>query len=81
VTKPKRVEPAMVFKPSNPKFPGKRKQWISEIRKVLYASKIISYARGYLFMRAAAKQCSWNLNNGGIALNWQEYAFFKAHAG
>ena len=43
--KPQRVEAAKVFKPSNPKFSGDRKQWISDIRKALYASKIISYTQ------------------------------------
>jgi len=64
--KPQRVEAAKVFKPSNPKFSGDRKQWVADIRKALYASKIISYTQGYMLMRAAAKQHGWNLNNGGI---------------
>jgi len=42
-----------------------------DIRKALYASKIISYTQGYMLMRAAAKQYGWNLNNGGIALMWR----------
>ncbi len=66
-----RVEAAKVFKPSNPKFAGDRKQWVSDIRKALYASKIISYTQGYMLMRAAAQQHGWNLNYGGIALMWR----------
>src|SRR4029079_8402158 len=37
----------------------------------LYASKIISYAQGYMLMRAAANEHHWNLNYGGIALMWR----------
>jgi len=37
----------------------------------LYASKIVSYAQGYMLMRAAGKQYGWNLNYGGIALMWR----------
>ena len=37
----------------------------------LYASKIVSYAQGYMLMRAAAKEYKWNLNYGGIALMWR----------
>jgi len=69
--KDQRVTAAKAFKPKNPKFSGDRKQWVDDIRKALYASKIISYTQGYMLMRAAAKQYGWNLNNGGIALMWR----------
>jgi 6-phosphogluconate dehydrogenase len=49
----------------------KKKQFIADIRDALYASKIISYAQGYMLMRTAAKQYNWNLNYGGIALMWR----------
>ena len=39
--------------------------------QALYASKIVSYAQGYMLMRAAAKEYDWNLNYGGIALMWR----------
>src|SRR5262249_18301170 len=48
-----------------------RKAFINAVRDALYASKIISYAQGYMLMRAAAKQYGWNLNYGGIALMWR----------
>jgi len=44
---------------------------IDDLRKALYASKIVSYAQGYQLMRAAAKEFGWNLNYGGIALMWR----------
>jgi 6-phosphogluconate dehydrogenase len=49
----------------------KKKQFINDIRDALYASKIVSYAQGYMLMRAAAKEYGWNLNYGGIALMWR----------
>lgn len=49
----------------------KKKQFINDIRDALYASKIMSYAQGYMLMRAAAKEYGWNLNYGGIALMWR----------
>jgi 6-phosphogluconate dehydrogenase len=49
----------------------KKKQFIADIRDALYASKIISYAQGYMLMRAAAAEYKWNLNYGGIALMWR----------
>ncbi len=52
-------------------FKGDRKKFIEDIRRALYASKIISYAQGYTLMRTAAKTYGWNLNYGGIALMWR----------
>jgi len=49
----------------------KKKAFIEDIRLALYASKIVSYAQGYMLMRAAAKEYGWNLNYGGIALMWR----------
>jgi 6-phosphogluconate dehydrogenase len=69
--KDQRVAAAKIFKPINAKFAGDRAQWVTDIRKALYASKIISYTQGYMLMRAAAKQYGWNLNYGGIALMWR----------
>jgi 6-phosphogluconate dehydrogenase len=53
------------------KTPAKKKAFIEDIRLALYASKIVSYAQGYMLMRAAAKEYGWNLNYGGIALMWR----------
>jgi 6-phosphogluconate dehydrogenase len=69
--KDQRVAAAKVFPPINPKFAGDRRQWVSDVRKALYASKIISYTQGYMLMRAAARHYGWNLNYGGIALMWR----------
>jgi len=32
---------------------------------------MVSYAQGYMLMRAAAKEFGWDLNYGGIALMWR----------
>ena len=39
--------------------------------QALYASKIVSYAQGFMLLRQAAKEFGWNLNYGGIALMWR----------
>jgi 6-phosphogluconate dehydrogenase len=57
--------------PKGAKFKGDKKQLVNDLRKALYASKIVSYAQGYQLMRAAAGTYKWNLNNGGIALMWR----------
>ncbi len=48
-----------------------RKEFIENVRRALYCSKIISYAQGYMLLREAAKDQNWNLNFGGIALMWR----------
>jgi 6-phosphogluconate dehydrogenase len=48
-----------------------RVAYIEDVRRALYCSKIISYAQGYMLLRAAAKENGWNLNLGGIALMWR----------
>lgn len=39
--------------------------------QALYASKIISYAQGFMLMRQAAAEYGWKLNYPSIALMWR----------
>ena len=47
------------------------KEFIEDVRRALYCSKMISYAQGYMLLRAIEKDQNWNLNMGGIALMWR----------
>jgi 6-phosphogluconate dehydrogenase len=69
--KEERVAAARKLKGPKPAIKGDQKALIEDIRRALYASKIVSYAQGYMLMRAAAKEHKWNLNYGGIALMWR----------
>lgn len=69
--KDERVEASKVLKGPKPKFDGDKKQFIEDLKSALYASKLVSYAQGYVLMRYAAKEFGWNLNYGGIALMWR----------
>src|SRR4051812_31547046 len=74
--KDERVKAARKLKGPRPlmgvaKNDAKKKQFIADIADALYASKIISYAQGYMLMRSAAAEYKWNLNYGGIALMWR----------
>ena len=69
--KEERVAAAKKLKGPKPVIKGDQKKFIEAIRQALYASKIVSYAQGYMLMRAAAKEYNWNLNYGGIALMWR----------
>jgi 6-phosphogluconate dehydrogenase len=50
---------------------GSEDENIKALHDALYASKIISYAQGFMLMREAAKELGWELNYGEIALMWR----------
>jgi len=52
-------------------FEGNVEQGVARLRRALYASKMVSYAQGYMLMREAAREYGWNLRFGDIALMWR----------
>ena len=62
---------AVLTGPADVKFTGDKAQFIEDVRQALYASKLCSYAQGYVQLDAAAKEFGWKLNNGNIALLWR----------
>jgi 6-phosphogluconate dehydrogenase len=66
-----RVEASKALKGPKFKFDGDRKAFIEDIRQALLASKIVSYAQGFMLLSEAAKEYHWNLNYGGIAMAWR----------
>lgn len=69
--KAQRVEADKAFGIKRGRYEGDRSAMVEDIRKALLASKIISYAQGYVLMESAAKTYGWNLNYGSIALLWR----------
>ena len=69
--KDERVAAATVLCGPGTNFDGDTEAFVDDLRQALFAAKIVSYAQGYMLMRAAAKEYGWNLNNGGIALMWR----------
>jgi 6-phosphogluconate dehydrogenase len=70
--KDQRVTASKVLKgPRKRKVSTSSKAFIEEVRLALYCSKIVSYAQGYMLLRAAEKEQGWNLNMGGVALMWR----------
>uniref|UniRef100_A0A7C2JY61 6-phosphogluconate dehydrogenase, decarboxylating n=1 Tax=Schlesneria paludicola TaxID=360056 RepID=A0A7C2JY61_9PLAN len=57
--------------PKSETYTGDKQQFIEDVRQALYASKLCSYAQGYVQLDAAAKEFGWKLNNGNIALLWR----------
>ncbi|KAL9130461.1 MAG: hypothetical protein Q9175_007018 [Cornicularia normoerica] len=54
-----------------PKFQGDKKKFLADLEQALYASKIISYAQGFMLIQNAAKEYKWKLNKPSIALMWR----------
>ena len=50
---------------------GSEEENILALHDALYASKIISYAQGFMLMHEAAREHGWDLNYGEIALMWR----------
>lgn len=70
--KEERVEASKQLQgPAQTKYEGDRKQFVADIKMALYASKIVSYAQGFMLMRETAKELGWKLNFGSIALMWR----------
>lgn len=85
--KAERGRAAKVLDGPTPSFSGDRKQFIDNLEQALYASKIISYAQGFMLIqnvrrlcqqleqvltsRQAAKEYHWKLNKPEIALMWR----------
>jgi 6-phosphogluconate dehydrogenase len=69
--KDERVAASKILKGPKFKFEGDKKAFIEDIRQALLASKLVSYAQGFMLLREAAREYNWDLNYGGIALVWR----------
>ena len=69
--KDERVIAAQAIEGPAVSFTGDKQAFIEDLRQALLASKMVSYAQGYVLMREAAKEFNWDLNYGGIALMWR----------
>jgi 6-phosphogluconate dehydrogenase len=73
-----RLRAAKVLSGPAGRYKGNREEFIEHIRQALYASKICSYAQGYVQMRAAAAEHKWPLDFGSIALLWRGGCIIRA---
>ncbi len=75
--KEQREQASTLFPPVQKPLKDK-KAFIEHVRKALYASKIISYAQGFMLLQAAAKASNWHLNYGGIAMLWRNGCIIRS---
>jgi 6-phosphogluconate dehydrogenase len=76
--KDERVQLSKIFKRHPRLFTQDKEEAIDNIRKAVYASKIMSYTQGYMLMRAASSHYKWDLNFGNIALIWQNGCIIRS---
>lgn len=69
--KDQRVEAEKLFGKTVAPVEGDKQEWVDAIRQALLASKIISYAQGFMLMREASNENGWDLNYGNVALMWR----------
>ena len=55
-----------------------RDNFVEAIRDALYASKIVSYAQGFMLLREAAAEYGWKFDYGRIAQLWREGCIIRA---
>jgi 6-phosphogluconate dehydrogenase len=76
--KDERIDAARVLKGPKGRFKPEAKPSVQHIRKALLASKIVSYAQGFMLMREASREYGWQLDLGGIALLWRSGCIIRS---
>jgi len=57
--------------PKTAAYTGDATALLGAIRDALYASKIVSYAQGFVLIREASREYKWNIDMGACALMWR----------
>ncbi len=68
--KEERTAAAAVLSGPQGTYEGDKPAFTKQLGEALYAAKLVSYAQGYMLMRAAGAEYGWKLNYGGIAQMW-----------
>jgi 6-phosphogluconate dehydrogenase len=76
--KDERVVAAKILKGPRGKFRKETRPFVENIHKALLASKIVSYAQGFMLMREAAREYRWHLDFGSIALMWRSGCIIRS---
>jgi 6-phosphogluconate dehydrogenase len=73
-----RVRASKTLSGPSGRFHGNEEEFIEQIRQALYASKICSYAQGFVQLRAAAAEHKWPLDFGSIPMLWRGGCIIRA---
>ncbi len=69
--KQQRILAASVFNRGEIPVIGDKEEWLHALRLSLLASKIMSYAQGFMLMREASAEYAWKLSFANVALLWR----------
>ena len=58
--------------------PKDKEQFIEDIRRALYASKMVAYAQGFDEISAGSQEYDWNVNPGALATIWRGGCIIRA---
>jgi 6-phosphogluconate dehydrogenase len=59
-------------------FATDRDQFIDDVRKALYASKVVAYAQGFDHIAAGSEEFGWNVDRGAMATIWRGGCIIRA---
>jgi 6-phosphogluconate dehydrogenase len=55
-----------------------RESFVDDVRKALYASKVVAYAQGFDMIRAGADEYGWTIDLGAISSIWRGGCIIRA---
>ncbi len=76
--KEQRTRASRVLKGPDMQNHGDKPVFIEQVRQALYASKIASYAQGFVQLAASAKENEWQLDYRSIAMLWRGGCIIRA---
>lgn len=69
--KDQRVLASRAYDKRSDKLVETKETWLPALRYALLASKVMSYAQGFMLMRKASSEYNWSLNLANVALLWR----------
>jgi 6-phosphogluconate dehydrogenase len=55
-----------------------RDQFVEDVRRALYASKVIAYAQGFDHIEAGSREYGWDIDRGAVARIWRGGCIIRA---
>jgi 6-phosphogluconate dehydrogenase len=59
-------------------WPSDRDGFVDDVRKALYASKVVAYAQGFDQIRAGSEEYGWDIDAGAMATIWRGGCIIRA---
>ena len=57
---------------------GDRDEFVEDVRRALYASKVVAYAQGFDQIAAGSAEYGWNIDRGAMATIWRGGCIIRA---